>query len=92
MDGIDEIGEIELQAFYIGNLGLRHAALIVALSFPWVLLKSGASPRAFRDLMRRLKAAHRRGKETQNILLLPYEKLWSEPLAELAARICPSPA
>lgn len=83
--GIDDFGEIELQAFYIGNLGLRHARLIVLLGIPYLMVQQ----RSVTKVLRRLLAAYRRGKASRNVLTLPYEELWSVPVAELTARYCP---
>lgn len=83
--GIDDFGEIEIQAFYIGNLGLRHARLIVALGLPYLFVQQ----RSITKVIRRLRAAYRRGKASRNVLSLPYEELWSTPLSELTARYCP---
>jgi ubiquinone biosynthesis protein COQ4 len=83
--GIDDFGEIEIQAFYIGNLGLRHARLIVALGLPYLCVQQ----RSIRKVVDRLKAAYQRGKRSKNVLSLPYEELWSTPVAELTERYCP---
>lgn len=86
--GIDEVGELELQAFYVGNLGLRHAALIAAFSVPYVLFKRGLDFRAMREDFGRLRAAYRRGKQSHNLLTVPYAELWSTPVSELTERFC----
>lgn len=83
--GIDDFGEIEIQAFYIGNLGLRHARLIVAFGVPYLFLQQ----RSVSKVIKRLVAAYRRGKRSRNMLDLPYEELWGMPLSELTARYCP---
>jgi ubiquinone biosynthesis protein COQ4 len=86
--GIDPTGELELQAFYFGNLGLRHAALIAVLSFPYVLTQRGLNLRALREHFRRLRAAYRRGKHSRNLLSVNYRELWTTPVSELAERLC----
>jgi ubiquinone biosynthesis protein COQ4 len=86
--GIDPTGELELQAFYFGNLGLRHAALIALLSFPYVLTQRGLDFRALRDHFRRLRAAYRRGKRSRNLLSVDYGELWTTPVSELSERFC----
>jgi ubiquinone biosynthesis protein COQ4 len=86
--GIDPTGEIELQAFYVGNLGLRHAALIVLLSLPFVLTQRGPKIRTLREHFRRLRAAYRRGKHSRNLLSVNYGELWATPVSELAERLC----
>lgn len=83
--GIDPFGEIEVQAFYVGNLGLRHAQLILALGVPYLMLRE----RSVVPVFRRLQAAWRRGKGSTNVLTLPYAAMWNVPLAELTKRYCP---
>ncbi len=83
---IDEFGEVEIQAFYIGNLGLRHARLIVTFGLPYLCFQQ----RSIGKVVRRLVAAYRRGKKSRNVLTLPYEEMWSVPVAELTARYCPA--
>jgi len=77
-----------LQAFYVGNFGLRHAALIALLSFPYVLTQRGLDIKALREHFRRLRAAYRRGKHSRNLLSVDYGKLWTTPVSELAERLC----
>lgn len=80
--GIDDLGEIEIQAFYMGNLGLRHAKLIVAFGVPYLFVQQ----RSISKVIKRLVAAYKRGKQSRNVLTLPYEELWSTPVAELTAK------
>lgn len=88
--GIDEIGEVELQAFYVGNLGLRHAALIAALSFPYCIKTAGI--KHLRQHIRRLRAAYRRGKDSRELLSVNFDEMWEKPVSELAQLICaPAP-
>ncbi|MFT3713944.1 MAG: Coq4 family protein [Archangium sp.] len=79
---IDEFGEIEIQAFYIGNLGLRHARLIVTFGLPYLFIQQ----RSVRKVVRRLVAAWKRGKQSRNVLTLPYAEMWNVPISELSAR------
>jgi ubiquinone biosynthesis protein COQ4 len=83
--GIDDFGEIEIQAFYVANLGLRHAKLIVFAGLPYLCLQQ----RSVSKVVRRLVAAYRHGKRSHNVLTLPWEELWAVPVAELSARYCP---
>src|SRR5688572_20734071 len=69
--GTDEPGEMELQAFVLGNLGIRQAALILAYSLPRRIKQMG-----FKDLgpyIGRLRAAHRRGRRSRELLSVNYE-------------------
>lgn len=86
--GIDDLGEVELQAFYFGNLGFRHAALIAAVYVPVHLARSG--PRGLRAALRRLRAAYRRGKASRPLLEVRFDELWDQPVTAIAARICPA--
>ncbi|MEZ4380989.1 MAG: Coq4 family protein [Nannocystaceae bacterium] len=84
--GIDERGEVELQAFYLGNLGLRHAGLIAATAIPVWLKTSGL--RGAWDIIRRIRVAYRRGQRSHDLLSLDVDALWAEPVATIAARTC----
>jgi len=89
--GIDPIGEVELQAFYYGNLGLRHAALIAVLSIPFQVKEEGL--RGIGKHLRRIAAAYRRGKDSRELLSLNIEEMWTRPVSELARLVCaPAPA
>ena len=85
---IDDFGEIEIQAFYIATLGLRHAKLIVFGGLPYLCFQQ----RSISKVIKRLIAAYKHGKLSVNLLTLPYEKLWNEPLTALTQRYCPLPA
>jgi ubiquinone biosynthesis protein COQ4 len=89
--GVDPIGEVELQAFYFGNLGLRHAGLIALLSIPYQLSQTGLDLAELRQLLRRLRAAYRRGQDSRELLSVGFDELWDKPVSELARLIC-SPA
>jgi ubiquinone biosynthesis protein COQ4 len=80
--GIDPLGEIEIQAFYYGNLGLRHAAFITFASFFTARVQRDSTY----SLARRLYAAYRRGKASPMILGVPFDELWELPVTEIAAR------
>jgi ubiquinone biosynthesis protein COQ4 len=87
--GVDPIGEVELQAFYFGNLGLRHAGLIALLSIPYQLSQMGLDLGKLREHLRRLRAAYRRGKDSRELLGVGFDDLWDKPVSELARLICP---
>ena len=85
--GADPLGEIELQAFYCGNLGLRHAGLIGLLSLvtpPTRGDELGAKP----SVLQRLRAAYHRGKASRPLLAVHFDELWDRSVAELAGQIC----
>lgn len=81
--GIDPVGEVEVQAFYFGNLGLRHSAFIALSS---MLSSRGGHAWKLVRFVRRLRAAYRRGKASAMILGLPINELWELPVSEIAAR------
>lgn len=84
--GTDIAGEMELQAFAMGNLGIRAPLLIVPMG-SLMLLKD--RPKGFRagDFFRRIWKAYRRGKQTPSLLRFPYELHWSTPLETLRAQL-----
>ncbi len=74
----DVLGEMELQAFMLGNLGIRTALLILAYSVAtWSL---GGPPGLF---VRRIRAAYQRGVRSKQLLRLRYEHHWQTPVEEL---------
>jgi ubiquinone biosynthesis protein COQ4 len=79
--GTDAVGEMELQAFAMGNLGFRHSLFILTLT---ALLRPLGIP-SIRTYWRRLRAAYRRGKQTQNLFSVRYEQYFAETVATLRA-------
>ncbi len=85
--GTDVLGEMELQAFALGNLGIRTAVLILMFS----LLENvrgrqfGVSTPAF---FRRIRAAYRRGRASKQFLSFDFERHWETPVATLQAQLC----
>ncbi|MEZ4384499.1 MAG: Coq4 family protein [Nannocystaceae bacterium] len=84
--GTDEEGEMELQAFVLGNLGLRQTVLILLFAVPRHF--PGKSLAEIRAYLRRLYAAVLRGKRSRELLSVRYERLWEEPVAALADLLC----
>ena len=77
--GTDVVGEMELQAFAMGNLGIKGPWMI--LLFSTVLLWRGDSHATgvdivWRDYFRRLRAAFKRGKATPPMLAYPFQERW----------------
>lgn len=75
----DALGEMELQAFAMGNLGLRSSALI--LTFAAVLRPHGLPP--IWKYVHRLRAAYRRGKATRRLFEVRYERFLEGPVQAL---------
>ena len=82
----DEDGEMELQAFVLGNLGVRQAILILMYSLPG-RFKHGGLP-AVRAYLRKVRAAYRRGQRSRELLSVRYEKLWEQPVSALSELLC----
>lgn len=82
----DELGEMELQAFVLGNLGVRSAALILAFSTAMRLKHKGV--RGLGAYLERLRAAYRRGRRSRELLSVSYEKLWEQPVSVLSQLLC----
>ncbi len=79
----DSLGEMELQAFVAGNLGLRTSLLI--LMFAAVLRPHGLPP--IWKYSGRLRAAYRRGKQTENLFRVRYERFMEAPVDSLRAEL-----
>lgn len=77
--GTDSLGEMEVQAFVAGNLGLRSCWLILAVG---ALLRQHGLPPIWR-YTDRLRAAHRRGRRAKRLLSLRFERHWESPVAEV---------
>jgi ubiquinone biosynthesis protein COQ4 len=81
--GTDGLGEMELQAFIWGNLGLRNTLLNVGLTS---LLPSGA--RTVWLHTRELRAAYERGRQSQDVCIKPrYEHLWASSVEDVRQQI-----
>jgi ubiquinone biosynthesis protein COQ4 len=79
--GTDPVGEMELQAFVMGNLGFRHCLFILTFT---ALLRPLGIP-AIGTYWGRLRAAYRRGKQSQNLFSVRYEQYFEEQVATLRA-------
>ncbi|QRK11902.1 hypothetical protein JQX13_18695 [Archangium violaceum] len=85
--GTDVMGEIELQAYVQGNLGIWTAALIVLVGTLGQLKgrQSGVDTSVY---LRRIRAAHRRGRASPLFLDFWFERHWETPVAQVRARLC----
>ncbi|MDI1447485.1 Coq4 family protein [Polyangium sp. 6x1] len=84
--GTDEPGEMELQAFVLGNLGVRQAILILAYSIPRQIQRDGV--KGFGTYLGRLRTAYRRGRRSREMLSVSFEKLWDQPVSALSDLLC----
>ncbi|ATB34427.1 Coq4 family protein [Melittangium boletus] len=83
----DVMGEMELQAYALGNLGIRTAAFILLLS-SFQFLSAPQSGVGRSEYLRRLWAAFRRGRASPLFLDFWFERNWETPVATLRARLC----
>lgn len=85
--GTDVVGEMEVQAYALGNLGIRTAMLILLVG-TLGQLKERPSSSALSVYLRRLWAAYHRGRASQQFLDFWFEDHWETPVATLRARLC----
>ncbi len=83
----DQLGEMELQAYALGNLGIRTAAFILLLS-SFQLFKVPQFGVGRSEYLRKLWAAYRRGRASPQFLDFWFEENWETPVATLRARLC----
>lgn len=81
--GTDSLGEMELQAFVAGNMGLRTSVLI--LLFAAVLRPHGLPP--IWKYARKLRAAYRRGQRTERLVRVRYERFWESTVETVRQRL-----
>ena len=85
--GTDVMGEIELQAYVLGNLGIRTAALILLVG-TLGQLKDRQSGVDLSMYTRRVWAAYHRGRASELFLDFWFEHHWETPVAALRTRLC----
>ncbi|ATB42858.1 hypothetical protein CYFUS_008337 [Cystobacter fuscus] len=83
----DVMGEMELQAYILGNLGLR-TTMFVLLNSTLGQLKAPQSGIERSEYLRRVWAAYRRGRASPQFLDFWFEEHWETPVATLRARLC----
>lgn len=86
--GTDPIGEMELQAFALGNLGFRVAAMILVFA---ALLRPRGLPPMWR-YWGRVRAAYRRGRASANLFDVRYDRYLDAPVARLREELRLEPA
>jgi ubiquinone biosynthesis protein COQ4 len=80
----DHVGEMELQAFMLGNARFRYNAMALLSGVP-ITPREAIGRRAY---ARRLVAAYRRGRRTPDLTFGPrYERYWSSTLDEVRRRV-----
>lgn len=85
--GTDVVGEMELQAYALGNLGI-HTAKLILLFGTLGQLKEPQSGVERSDYLRRVWAAYYRGRRAPLFLDFWFEHHWESPVATLRARLC----
>jgi ubiquinone biosynthesis protein COQ4 len=85
--GTDVVGEMELQAYVLGNLGIPTAVLILLVG-TLGQLKDPQSGCGRSEYLRRVWAAYHRGRASQLFLDFWFEHHWETPVATLRARLC----
>jgi ubiquinone biosynthesis protein COQ4 len=82
--GTDPIGELELQAFVFGNIGLRHPVLILTLT--GMFRPMGIPP--IWKYFAKLRAAYRRGRASHDVALRPrYERYWNQRVVDVRREV-----
>lgn len=82
----DVLGEMELQAFVLGNAGVPSAALVLAFSTAMRVKTYGTTE--LRPYLARLAAAYRRGARSRLLLTVAFEEHWQRPVSELSSALC----
>ena len=85
--GTDVMGEMEVQAYALGNLGIRTAMLILVVG-TLGQLKGRESGVELSEYLRRLWAAYHRGRASKQFLSFRFEDHWETPVLTLRARLC----
>src|SRR5690606_9442845 len=85
----DPHGEMELQAFVMGNLGIRTPLIIVPMGTLGILRnKLDQRPgHTHLGLLRELREAYLRGRRARSLFAFPFEAHWETPLEEVRARL-----
>ncbi|MCO4769549.1 MAG: hypothetical protein KDA24_05915 [Deltaproteobacteria bacterium] len=77
----DDLSEMELQAFVMGNLGIRSPWVILTFGYPVVgLLQHKMLPFRYLSIAR---TAWKRGQAARPFLEFPFEDHWATPLSEV---------
>lgn len=84
--GTDELGELELQWFNLGNVGWGPLPIIVFVAsfFTGRMKRYGG----IRKVWRRALAAYRRGRRSRRLASVFWEDYWHLPLGDVRALLC----
>jgi ubiquinone biosynthesis protein COQ4 len=79
--GTDAVGEMEVQAFMLGNIGFRHSVFILVAS---ALVRPAGLPPLWK-YWDRLLAAYRRGKKSGDLLGVRFDRSFADTVDRLRA-------
>lgn len=84
--GTDDIGELELQWFNLGNIGWGPLPIIVFVAFFVMgrMKKYGGLWRVWK----RAYAAYRRGRRSRNLVSIVWEDYWHMPVHDVRVLLC----
>lgn len=85
--GTDVVGEMELQAYVLGNLGI-HTSKLILLVGTLGQLKEPQTGVARSEYLRRVRAAYQRGRAAPLFLDFWFEHHWETPVTTLRERLC----
>ena len=85
--GTDVMGEMEVQAYALGNLGIRTAMLILVVG-TLGHFKTHNTGVSSAEYLRRLRAAYQRGRAAPKFLDFWFEHHWETPVEVLRAQLC----
>jgi len=83
--GTDELGELELQWFNLGNIGWGPLPIIMLIAF---VVTGRARKLGFRNVLGRVRAAYRRGRRSRRLASVYWEDYWHLPLGGVQALLC----
>jgi ubiquinone biosynthesis protein COQ4 len=84
--GTDEIGELELQWFNLGNLGWGPLPFIMLVAF--CFMGHAKHHGGLWAVFKRARAAYRRGKRSRALASMYWEDYWHLPLGDVRTLLC----
>jgi ubiquinone biosynthesis protein COQ4 len=87
--GTDDIGEVELQWFNLGNLGWGPLPLLVLVAS--FFMGRTAKYGGLWAVCKRARAAYRRGRRSRTLASVRWEDHWLTPVRELQSLLCAPP-
>ena len=84
--GTDELGELELQWFNMGNLGWGPLPIIVLIAF--IAMGRAKQYGGVWNVWKRARAAYRRGRRSRALASMAWEDYWHMPVRDVQALLC----